>query len=718
MSDSIRDFSKNFIRYFVYIAVFAQIVSGTVYLVCNFSQLIVYPETEEMVHAARTLVFDEYIGFLYPLFVRICLSVQNFSGMGYYLMIHGVQVAAMFCSAYYMVRSLFAGKKTWIFAAYITSIPMCVQTALMVSPFAFKTVFAFLISGSMIRILKHQGKLWQWIVLLVSLCLSAFNVPDDLFVWGIPVFVFGLIMAFKKSDKISIARKVCLVLAIVMVFLGTFGTVSVVTEEGSRGRMQKTVSSVLFQRVIWPQLDEKFIFLPYDIRFHWARGDCPATNSSAELITVWMGPVIESRLGAERAGELFMEAVLTQVGYNKRELFEQISGDFVGYLFMPYSMLGYMQGEDGSALGTLYGRMNTANPKMTYSYFAVFYVSVFLLTFAAVINFVTKRKAIFKGRAKKVLSVIALLGYQALWYTIVNVQGVDYRYSLFQIAVLVLVVLANCFNGEQTEKPYKAIKKKPFIIGVPVCIGTLVLVSAIMNVEIYKESSLMAGNKVVCLGDSIWGLVQDESGIASLVENMTGVTVSNYAVSGSTAAKLDDALTENSSEWSLCSIVEKMQADDAEKTQEILNMESALCEADYLILAYGLNDYFQGIETCTYEEALKDAVDYIQQEYPNVRVVLIGQTYCQFYSYGIVESDSDTKDFGGGVGTDYVSAAERIANETNSLFINMYQEIPMNEWNGLRYLEDATHLNETGRKKYAKAVSEYLLEDYKERNAQ
>ena len=145
-----------------------------------------------------------------------------------------------------------------------------------------------------------------------------------------------------------------------------------------------------------------------------------------------------------------------------------------------------------------------------------------------------------------------------------------------------------------------------------------------------------------------------------------------------------------------------------------------------MILAYGLNDYFQGIDAkteekndlYTYEGALLNAVEYVQKQYPDVKIVLIGQTYCQFYSYGVVESDSDTEDFGGGVGMDYVLTAEKVAKESHSLFINMYQEIPMNEWNGLRYLEDATHLNETGRKKYAKVVSEYLLKDFKERNAQ
>ena len=62
MMDSVRLFLRNFIKYFLYIAVFAQIVTGTVYLVCNFAEYIVYPETEEMVHVARGLLFDEYTG--------------------------------------------------------------------------------------------------------------------------------------------------------------------------------------------------------------------------------------------------------------------------------------------------------------------------------------------------------------------------------------------------------------------------------------------------------------------------------------------------------------------------------------------------------------------------------------------------------------------------------------------------------------------------------
>ncbi len=709
MMNSIRDFTKNFIKYFIYIAVFAQIVSGTVYLVCNFSSFVLYPETEEMLHAARTLVFDEYIGFLYPLFLRICYNIQNLCGVGYYLPVHGVQVLAVFFSAYYLMRSLFKGKKAWIFAAYIMSIPMCMQAALMVSPFAFKLVFSFLIAGCMVRLWKKTDRPGYWALLFVSWGLAAFNLPDDLFVWGVPVLVFVISVCFRKTDKIRVWKKVCLLLAVVVVFFGILGTVNVVTQPGSRGRMHKNVGSVLYQRVVWPNLEQKFTFLPYDICYYWNKAESGATDSSAELITNYMGPRIERALGVERAEEVFFEAVAAQFSYNKKEQVTCISRDFLGYLFTPYSMLGYMQGEDGSAQSTLYGRMSMANPKMTYHYFSVFYVSLFVLTFVAVIKLVTKRKVFAKGNGKLIFLVVAAWVYQALWYTIVNVQGVDYRYALFQTAVFAILILTNSGilgNEDSTEKKEpkqcKIFLKKPVVIGVFVCVIVIGALLVILNKDVYKKSDLMEECRIVCLGDSIWGLVKDETGIASFVESMTGATVDNYAVPGSAASDFDTTLIDNS------------------------DIEASLQEADYLILAYGLNDYFQGFEAdtkdkddlYTYEGALKNAVEYVKQKYPNVKIVLVGQTYCQFYAYGMVEDDSDTRDFGGGVGTDYVQAVARLAKEYDLLFVDMYQEIPMNEWNGIKYLEDATHLNETGRKKYAKAISECLLNDYRERNAQ
>lgn len=723
-------FFRNLIKYFLYIAVFAQIVSGTVYLVCNFFEFFVYPETEEMVHTARGLLFDEYTGFLYPLFIRLCLGMQEFLGIGYYLVAHTVQLICFILAAGYLVKPFFRGKNRWIATAFVVASPMCMQTILMVSPFAFKTALSFVIVGAMVRLWKERFCIKNWCILLAAYVLSAFNVPDDLYVWLVPIAILGLVTILRKQEKVKLYKKLCLLLAIVVVFLGTLGVSRVVIQEGSRGRMQKTVASVLFQRTLWPELRVKFGFLPMDIRYHIDPDAALASDSSAETILYEIGPRVEREVGVQRANELYMESVLNQLSYNKRAIFESVSGDFWGYLLMPYSTISYMTGQEGSAIGSLYSVMSTKSPFLTYGYFCISFVAMFLLTLAALLKYVQNLSSVSKKQTKTVLFFVGILLWQALWCAIVNVQGVDYRYSLLNMAVFALFALSSVLTEGKNEKKFSfKIGKRGMIIGGSVLgIITLLVAGGMFLKYNYQTDDALSGKTIVCFGDSIWGLVTDETGIASYVERMTGATVENYAISGTTASETIGTDAENKySQKSLMQILETIETDGKDVDEALGGItDEVLKDADYLIIAYGLNDYFHGVsigetedkDIYTYAGALSVAVEFFQERYPNLQIVLIGQTYCQFYSYGIVEEDSDTRNLGGGVGLDYARAAEKVAEKYDLLYINQYEKLPMNEWNGKLYLEDATHLNEKGRLLYAKVVSEYLLKNFEERNAQ
>ena len=722
MMDSVRLFFRNLIKYFIYIAVFAQIVSGTVYLVCNFTDYIIYPETEDMMHTARGLLFDEYTGILYPLFIRVCLNIQSFLGIGYYLVVHLVQLVFFGIAAGYLVKTFFAGKKAWIVAAYIVSFPMCLQSILMVSPFAFKASFSFLIIGSMIRLWKDARKVNNWIVLLVAYMLSALNATDDLYMWLFPIGIFVITQCLRKKSAIRIYGRVCLLLTVLLVFFTTFGVLNRTISPGARGRMQRTVSSVLFQRTVWPEFRMKFAFLPLDILEYIDSGMALESDSASEMIVYQIGPIIDREYGFERANELYMESFINQMGYNKRAIFKTVLNDFTGYLFQPYSTVWYMNGQEGSSFSTVYGLMSAKNPKMTYLYFCIALVSIFVLTFGRVLHLLKQEYKTRKLRLWKVLFFAGILVYQAIWYAIANVQGVDYRYGLLNVALFSLFILGDKIfettTDVESKKKFQISKKAACITGVGIlCVSLLGLCIAVFN-KGYKKSDLLKDKEIVCLGDSIWGLVNDETGLASLVEEMTGAKVVNYAIPGTTASEVSDMKEDSPlKDKSLVQIIESIEADYAQK--------ESFENADYLIIAYGLNDYFMGVpieteydnDVKTYKGALNYAVEYFQGKYPDLKIILIGQTYCQFYAYGVVEKDSDTHNFGGGVGMDYVKAVEEVAKANNLIFINQYEELPIHKWNGTLYLEDATHLNEKGRIEYAKVVSKYILKDYKERNA-
>ncbi len=218
--------------------------------------------------------------------------------------------------------------------------------------------------------------------------------------------------------------------------------------------------------------------------------------------------------------------------------------------------------------------------------------------------------------------------------------------------------------------------------------------------------------QIAVLGDSIWALHLDETGIAAMIEEELGVKVYNKAIQGTSAAsKIED---EDNSMLDILEVLIPTENAESSQLQEL-----NLAEMDYLVLAYGLNDYFAGtaiesedpFDEFTYAGAYRIALERLQEAFPELKIIICSQTYNQGYSYGKVAFESYYQDFGGGTALDYVSGLERVAMEYDVIFVNNYEDITINITNGLQYLSDATHLTAYGRKVYAHNICKYLLED-------
>lgn len=234
--------------------------------------------------------------------------------------------------------------------------------------------------------------------------------------------------------------------------------------------------------------------------------------------------------------------------------------------------------------------------------------------------------------------------------------------------------------------------------------------------------------QIVVLGDSIWDICRDETGIAAVLEQeLVSARVFNCAAMGTSAAyrsQQEGETEEQTQEWNRKSLMGLLECEDMEQVlagragEDRLSLE----QADYIVLAYGLNDYFCAVprqtsdpyDTFSYSGALRTAVQRLQRDYPQARICILSQTYCQGYSYGKVDSESDYKDYGGGTGPDYVTAAESVAQELGCIFVNNYKDMGINIHNGPKYLSDATHLTAYGRAKYARILADCLLEDYEQ----
>lgn len=266
------------------------------------------------------------------------------------------------------------------------------------------------------------------------------------------------------------------------------------------------------------------------------------------------------------------------------------------------------------------------------------------------------------------------------------------------------------------------------LAGVCICIATTIFFYGMHQKQSIKNIGKSADAKdplqILVLGDSIWDLVRDDTGVAALLEKELGnAVVYNLSIKGSQAAVIgaEDtsliAMTEYITGKRECALPDDVEA------KNILP-EVPYEEMDYVILAYGLNDYFAGVkqknpndyyDVTTYSGALCSGVMALQEVCPDAVFVIVSPTYCQGYSYGQVIHESTSHDFGGGTLIDYTASAKAVSASFNAIFINSYDDMNITIHNGEKYLIDATHLTEYGRKKYAENVANYIAEHERQR---
>lgn len=281
-------------------------------------------------------------------------------------------------------------------------------------------------------------------------------------------------------------------------------------------------------------------------------------------------------------------------------------------------------------------------------------------------------------------------------------------------------------------------KKKIFIRNfIGILIGTVLTVIVIIGIQhgikTIRDNRIISSHdavNIVVLGDSIWDLVRDETGIAARLQTDLGgkATIYNLSIKGSSAAASGGTTGIGTQQDQIClyamakyltgvtenDIPEEYTASDLLDT---VDMNSV----DYVLIAYGLNDYFGSVplknpddyyDVTTYEGAMCESIEMLKEAYPSVQFVILSPTYCQGYSYGQVVHESNTYSYGGGTGLDYVTAAKEVADSYSATFVNNTTALPISIHNGPEYLVDGTHLTQKGRREYAANLASYILETY------
>lgn len=223
------------------------------------------------------------------------------------------------------------------------------------------------------------------------------------------------------------------------------------------------------------------------------------------------------------------------------------------------------------------------------------------------------------------------------------------------------------------------------------------------------------GKKIVVFGDSIWNAARGQDGISEYIQEETGATVYNCAIGGSTAALVEG---ENSMEnWSSnCFNGMIYVARNIVPVQKVLGEDNVVydiiqqvdfSETDYVIVSYGLNDFFSDVsiypkeyyEITNYVGALRNGIAKLKENYPQLKIIVVSPTYTKMFE------GEKTFEIG-----NYVEAARGVAAEMDVEFLDMFHVLGNNAESRTQHLGDGVHMSAEGRKVYSSAVIHFLKE--------
>lgn len=240
-----------------------------------------------------------------------------------------------------------------------------------------------------------------------------------------------------------------------------------------------------------------------------------------------------------------------------------------------------------------------------------------------------------------------------------------------------------------------------------------------MLTESEKSSSVLQGKNIVVFGDSIWDDARGEDGISEQLMALTGCTVYNCAIGGTSAALIGDN-PEDIRNWDNQSFNGMVYvANDVVSAEKVLGNTAAyevmeqveFNKVDYVLISYGLNDFFSDVpvypefyyDINSYIGALRNGILHFREHYPQAQIVLVTPTYSQMYE--------DEREYRIG---DYVEGMRSVSVEMNTGLADMFHIMGDDASSRLSHLDDGVHLSSEGRSTYARGIAWYLTKLEKE----
>lgn len=242
--------------------------------------------------------------------------------------------------------------------------------------------------------------------------------------------------------------------------------------------------------------------------------------------------------------------------------------------------------------------------------------------------------------------------------------------------------------------------------------------------------SRIDGKKVVCFGDSLFGMYRGDDSAPAFIAAETGATVYNVGFGGCRMAVHPTSGYGAFSMWALAkAIAEKnwtTQDAQASSGSSYFPDQLALLKSidfntvDIAVIHYGTNDFASGngvpidndSDPDDYNSlcgALRYSLDKLLGAYPKLRIYISLPVYRFWTENGATTYAETYLNKIGKTLPEFVEALRGVAAEYNLPVIDGYYGLGINKANASTFLSDGTHHNATGRERFGRFIGENLI---------
>ncbi len=454
---------KKLIQNIIYLIMGLQVLMGLLWMAANLGKVPRFQECMEFLHMSETFCVDEYTGILYPLSIRLLYAVAGLLRLQGCSFVYLLQVVVAYLAYIYFLRKVFfSGEELSVLlrnklrfgVLFILTVPPVTQCHMALLPYSLAT-------SVMVVLLADTIELWRGVVpdkkLLLRLgagwILSAFFCPD--YAW-----LSGIAVVLSSIRYMILQKKVAVNLLILCVSSSLFiGCVSpVVQTEGSMGKIQKTVGSMLLQRFVWPNFSTFHLFWNDEVKALWDPREIVVMSQHPEMVIYEFGPVVEATYGKERANDFYWNMSKWAFSLDTKNIVGNLLEDTAAYLCPPLTIFLQLHGVGESYTGWNYGRMKDYAPVLT-GYYVNYSLNAWcvLLVLCVLLGILSEREKKATNRSKKKQWLGLYLGTVSiavnLWYVMTSGNMQDYK-KVMLISILWALFYARmaCKSSETFSK--------------------------------------------------------------------------------------------------------------------------------------------------------------------------------------------------------------------------------------------------------------------------